>query len=230
MPEGEQNIVTYRLDILLGRRRYAHFHSTCSPSAIRRYFSDSRLNTACASFPGPLFTPSSTAARSASNYGLISVLLAIQRISQAERYARAGFQGISSQGAWLTEAGFTDGMSLKIRVMPGCMVITAQNTRKLWHCLEGLSIEPFDPDAAANWIRHYPGGLTFAEQSTLPPASTGGFVLWVGCRGMALTGWFWGHGQLAVATKHFLSGGLRIFRPPPQITNKSDGMKAAWRF
>jgi toxic protein SymE len=47
--------------------------------------------------------------------------------------------------------------------MPGCMVITAQNTRELWHCLEGLSIEPFDPDAAANWIRHYPGDLTFAE-------------------------------------------------------------------
>mgnify|MGYP006964050667 FL=1 len=52
-------------------------------------------------------------------------------------------------------------MPLKIRVMPGCMVITAQNTCELWHCLEGLSIEPFDPDAAANWIRHYPGGLKF---------------------------------------------------------------------
>ncbi|WPD75912.1 type I toxin-antitoxin system SymE family toxin [Dickeya fangzhongdai] len=38
---------------------------------------------------------------------------------------------------------------------------------------------------------------------------------------MALTGWFWGHGQLAVATKHFLSGGLSIFRQPlPQITLK----------
>ncbi|WP_152482111.1 SymE family type I addiction module toxin [Dickeya sp. DW 0440] len=88
---------------------------------------------------------------------------AIQRISQAERYARARFQAVSLQGAWLTEAGFTDGMPLKIRVMPGCMVITAQNTRELWHCLEGLSIEPFDPDAAANWIKHYPGGLKFAE-------------------------------------------------------------------
>jgi len=75
----------------------------------------------------------------------------------------ARFQAVSLQGAWLTEAGFTDGMPLKIRVMPGCMVITAQNTRELWHCLEGLSIEPFDPDAAANWIRHYPGGLKFAE-------------------------------------------------------------------
>ncbi|WP_396335921.1 SymE family type I addiction module toxin [Dickeya solani] len=30
---------------------------------------------------------------------------------------------------WLTEVGFTDGMPLKIRIIPGCMVITAQNTR-----------------------------------------------------------------------------------------------------
>ncbi|MEI7256983.1 SymE family type I addiction module toxin [Dickeya dadantii] len=75
----------------------------------------------------------------------------------------AHFQAVSLQGAWLTEAGFTDGMPLEIRIMPGCMVITAQNTRELWHCLEGLGIEPFDPDAAANWIKHYPGGLTFAE-------------------------------------------------------------------
>ncbi|MBP2851798.1 hypothetical protein J8656_20655 [Dickeya oryzae] len=75
-----------------------------------------------------------------------------------ERYERTRFQAVSLQGAWLT-----DGMPLKIRVMPGCMVITAQNTRELWHCLEGLSIEPFDPDAAANWIKHYPSGLTFAE-------------------------------------------------------------------
>ncbi|WP_370512562.1 hypothetical protein [Dickeya sp. ws52] len=74
----------------------------------------------------------------------------------SQRSAR--FQAVSLQGAWLT-----DGMPLKIRVMPGCMVITAQNTRELWHCLEGLSIEPFDPDAAANWIKHYPGGLKFAE-------------------------------------------------------------------
>ncbi|NPE57182.1 hypothetical protein HLB28_19945 [Dickeya dadantii] len=64
-------------------------------------------------------------------------------MSQTERYHAPGFR--------------------RIRIMPGCMVITAQNTRELWHCLEGLGIEPFDPDAAANWIKHYPGGLTFAE-------------------------------------------------------------------
>lgn len=88
---------------------------------------------------------------------------AIQRISQAERYSRARFQAINLKGKWLTEAGFTEGMPLKIRIMPGCMVITAQNTRELWTCLEGLSIEPFDDAAAANWLKHYPGGLMFVE-------------------------------------------------------------------
>ncbi|WP_434134684.1 SymE family type I addiction module toxin [Dickeya zeae] len=39
---------------------------------------------------------------------------------------------MSLQGAWLTEYGLTDRMPLKIQVMPGCMVITAQNTRELW--------------------------------------------------------------------------------------------------
>ncbi|WP_152486159.1 SymE family type I addiction module toxin, partial [Dickeya zeae] len=53
-------------------------------------------------------------------------------MSQTERYARARFQAVSLQGAWLTEYGLTDRMPLKIQVMPGCMVITAQNTRELW--------------------------------------------------------------------------------------------------
>ncbi|MGM3225961.1 SymE family type I addiction module toxin, partial [Dickeya zeae] len=52
-------------------------------------------------------------------------------MSQTERYARARFQAVSLQGAWLTEYGLTDRMPLKIQVMPGCMVITAQNTREL---------------------------------------------------------------------------------------------------
>nr|WP_305144366.1 hypothetical protein [Photorhabdus luminescens] len=50
-------------------------------------------------------------------------------------------------------------MPLKIRVMPDCIVITAQNTQELWQCLEGLSIEPFNPNAAIDWIKYYPGGL-----------------------------------------------------------------------
>nr|EQB97810.1 hypothetical protein B738_28767 [Photorhabdus temperata subsp. temperata M1021] len=46
--------------------------------------------------------------------------------------------------------------------MPDCIVITAQNTLELWQCLEGLSIEPFNPSAAVDWIKYYPGGLRLA--------------------------------------------------------------------
>ncbi|MFP1755924.1 SymE family type I addiction module toxin [Lonsdalea quercina] len=88
---------------------------------------------------------------------------AIQRISKAERYSRARFQAINLRGKWLTEAGFSEGMPLKIRIMPDCIVITAQNTRELWHCLEGLSIEPFNSSATIDWLKKYPGGLVVTE-------------------------------------------------------------------
>jgi len=88
---------------------------------------------------------------------------AISQISQAERYDRARFQAINLKGQWLTEAGFSEGMPLKIRVMPDYIVITAQNSRELWGCLEGLSIEPFDADTASDWLNTYPGGLVMTE-------------------------------------------------------------------
>ncbi|HHY1609468.1 TPA: SymE family type I addiction module toxin [Escherichia coli] len=37
------------------------------------------------------------------------------------------------------QAGFTDGMQVKICVMPDC-IITTQNSRELWGCAEGLSV------------------------------------------------------------------------------------------
>ncbi|AWH87801.1 SymE family type I addiction module toxin [Limnobaculum parvum] len=88
---------------------------------------------------------------------------AIHRISQAERYIRVNRNGVSLQGRWLAEAGFTHGMPLKVRVMPDCIVLTVQNTRELWSCLEGLSIQPFDANAALNWLNGYPGGLMVTE-------------------------------------------------------------------
>ncbi|MFP1754393.1 hypothetical protein ACLECX_17320 [Lonsdalea quercina] len=46
--------------------------------------------------------------------------------------------------------------------MPGCIVITVQDLRELWHCLEGLSLQPFDERSAAEWLRRFPGGLDMA--------------------------------------------------------------------
>ncbi|MFP1807426.1 SymE family type I addiction module toxin [Lonsdalea quercina] len=67
-----------------------------------------------------------------------------------------------SSCTWLQEAGFSTGQPLKLRVMPGCIVITVQDLRELWHCLEGLSLQPFDERSAAEWLRRFPGGLDMA--------------------------------------------------------------------
>lgn len=47
------------------------------------------------------------------------------------------------------------GLSL---IMPGCIVITAQDIRALWHGIKGLSREPFDEHAAAEWLNRFPVG------------------------------------------------------------------------
>ncbi|QTF07881.1 type I toxin-antitoxin system SymE family toxin [Brenneria izadpanahii] len=95
----------------------------------------------------------------------------IFKISQPERYQRVGYRpnrgdtstpAINISGKWLQEAGFSSGQPLKLRVMPGCIVITVQDLRELWHCLEGLSREPFDERAAADWLNRFPGGLDLA--------------------------------------------------------------------
>ncbi|MDX5631076.1 MULTISPECIES: SymE family type I addiction module toxin [unclassified Brenneria] len=93
------------------------------------------------------------------------------KISQPERYQRVGYRpnrgdtstpAINISGKWLQEAGFSTGQPLKLRVMPGCIVITVQDLRALWHCLEGLSLQPFDERAAADWLNRFPGGLDLA--------------------------------------------------------------------
>ncbi|MFP9228582.1 hypothetical protein A0E43_08465 [Pectobacterium cacticida] len=66
-------------------------------------------------------------------------------------------------GHWLKEAGFSTGLPLKLRIMPGCIVITVQDLRELWRCLEGLSREPSDERAAADWLNSFPGGLDLTE-------------------------------------------------------------------
>ncbi|EBH5841597.1 TPA: type I toxin-antitoxin system SymE family toxin [Salmonella enterica] len=43
-------------------------------------------------------------------------------------------------GVWMAQAGFINGMPVKIRMMKDCIVITLQNTRELWGCIEGMSV------------------------------------------------------------------------------------------
>ncbi|MFP1740370.1 SymE family type I addiction module toxin [Lonsdalea quercina] len=96
---------------------------------------------------------------------------AVFKISQHERYQRVGYRpnkgntstpAINISGKWLTEAGFTTGQPLKLRVMPGCIVITVQDIRALWQDLHALSIAPFDENAVTHWLNRFPGGLNLA--------------------------------------------------------------------
>ncbi|MCL6375716.1 type I toxin-antitoxin system SymE family toxin, partial [Pectobacterium atrosepticum] len=48
---------------------------------------------------------------------------------------------------------------LRLRIMPGCIVITTQDIHELWGNLQALSIAPFDERAAASWLNRFPGGL-----------------------------------------------------------------------
>lgn len=59
----------------------------------------------------------------------------------------------------ITQAGFTDGMPVKIRVMPDCIVITTQNTRELWGCAEGLSVTYVNRQKMKLWLGEFPGAL-----------------------------------------------------------------------
>ncbi|MGJ0639546.1 SymE family type I addiction module toxin, partial [Xenorhabdus bovienii] len=66
---------------------------------------------------------------------------------------------INLSGNWLSEAGFSVNDPLKIRVMPGCLIITAQNFPELWHCLKSLNEGQWDDIAVADWLRQFPGKL-----------------------------------------------------------------------
>lgn len=62
-------------------------------------------------------------------------------------------------GEWLSRAGFALRASGKIRVMPDCIVITPQNTRELWGCLEGLSATHINKQKVKAWLETFPGAL-----------------------------------------------------------------------
>ena len=76
-----------------------------------------------------------------------------------ELYSRIRDRYLPLLGEWLTKAGFINGMPVKIRVMPDCIVITPQNTRELWGCLEGMSVVDINKQKVGNWLKTFPGAL-----------------------------------------------------------------------
>ncbi|WP_308544595.1 MULTISPECIES: SymE family type I addiction module toxin [unclassified Pantoea] len=63
------------------------------------------------------------------------------------------------RGEWTAQAGFTDGMPVKIRVMPDAIITTTQNTRELYGCAEGLSVVPVNRPKMKQWLKAFPGAL-----------------------------------------------------------------------
>ena len=59
----------------------------------------------------------------------------------------------------MAQAGFVNGMPVKIRVMKDCIVITPQNTRELWGCLEGMSASYINRRKVKTWLQTFPGSL-----------------------------------------------------------------------
>ena len=76
-----------------------------------------------------------------------------------ELYTRMERNYLPLTGAWLTRAGFKAGIAVKIRVMPDCIVITPQNSRELWGCLEGVSATYTNKLKMMKWLETFPGAL-----------------------------------------------------------------------
>jgi HSP20-like domain of unknown function (DUF1813). len=76
-----------------------------------------------------------------------------------ELYSRMDSNYLPLSGQWLSNAGFIDGMPVKIRVMKDCIVITPQHTRELWGCLEGMSMVYINKQKVVDWLKTFPGAL-----------------------------------------------------------------------
>ncbi|QMM96400.1 type I addiction module toxin, SymE family [Citrobacter freundii] len=60
---------------------------------------------------------------------------------------------------WLPNAGFINGIPIKIRVMKDCIVITPQHTRELWGYLEGISVVDINKQKVTQWLKTRLGAL-----------------------------------------------------------------------
>ena len=62
-------------------------------------------------------------------------------------------------GDWMTQAGFINGMPVKVRVMRDCIVITPQHTRELFGFIEGMSVAYINQKKLKAWLKTFPGAL-----------------------------------------------------------------------
>ncbi|MGE6980462.1 SymE family type I addiction module toxin [Kluyvera intermedia] len=87
--------------------------------------------------------------------------------THCEFYSQVEARAIPLYGEWMAQAGFINGMPVKIRVMKDCIVITPQNTRELWGCLEGMSATYINQQKVKAWLKTFPGALQDTGDITL---------------------------------------------------------------
>ncbi|VUS30835.1 SymE family type I addiction module toxin [Klebsiella spallanzanii] len=83
----------------------------------------------------------------------------VSDFTHCEFYSHVEARAIPLYGEWMAQAGFVNGMPVKIRVMKDCIVITPQNTRELWGCLEGMSATYINQRKVKAWLKTFPGAL-----------------------------------------------------------------------
>ena len=83
----------------------------------------------------------------------------IPDFTHCEFYSFVEGRAVHLGGDWLSQAGFIDGMPVKVRVMKDCIVITPQNTRELWGCIEGMSVANINQRKVKAWLKTFPGAL-----------------------------------------------------------------------
>ncbi|EBC0775987.1 type I toxin-antitoxin system SymE family toxin [Salmonella enterica subsp. enterica serovar Carno] len=84
---------------------------------------------------------------------------ALPDFTHCEFYTSVHGRSLSLCGEWMPLAGFTAEMQVKIRVMKDCIVITPQNTRELWGCIEGMSVTYLNQRKVKQWLDTFPGAL-----------------------------------------------------------------------
>ena len=89
--------------------------------------------------------------------------------THCEFYSHVEARAIPLYGEWMAQAGFVNGMPVKIRVMKDCIVITPQNTRELWGCLEGMSATYINQRKVKAWLKTFHGDLNDTGEIPLRP-------------------------------------------------------------
>ncbi|MCK1970556.1 type I toxin-antitoxin system SymE family toxin [Franconibacter sp. IITDAS19] len=85
-------------------------------------------------------------------------------------------KAIFLRGEWIEQAGFTDGMPVKIRVMPDCLVITTRNTRELYSCAGGLSVTYINRPKMPQRFKTFPGALNDTSDLSVLKRGDGRFA------------------------------------------------------